>query len=953
MLTGRESLSRLIGKRRRFLPNLQSVLSSPIQSSLNLSSDKNGRLAETQCSKVKVELSSSDWVTCPVCGNKVPGEDYTLNSHLDGCLSRRTKRKLTQLTLLQLNFGCSQSNVHVSSSESEKLLTSDLYKSPCDSEEKATCGFSKVSPSEGKSHDQWRQFLQTESVKQIDMAGSTENPISDGRAKIMVDVPALSTDDEEPRHLMDETVHDIPGVLIDTFIVGRKFSDVKDLNLGARISLLRDPNNIKDSNAIKVLSASSACCKVLGYLPRELAQYLSPLIEKYCLSFEGCVIAVPRSSLDAVPIQIVCQNMILNGEKGCDNFEVFKHLWQKALQVVEFAKNRPPNTTKYQENFCLLLQEVLRSSPHLFTDDEKKFIESFTSLSEDSRRLFVRLYMRKGPWFRLSTIMYPEVCNCQQAVKELSANGYICLFEDITELPEDDLKNLLSLLTVSELRDILCTLKKKRNRGSRKQNLIASLLSCYKGGSCPVLPHLILERTDICTRISSEAESLFWRAERLFFLNGEQDLSAFLLVDLGIVKYPTYKCIISEQIFSSKSDLLAYEEAIEVAQIMDQSLDENNFELILRCIMIAESRISSSPEKLIETSTPELTSTFLSCFSASWVYSKVILLGISFLEHEHRYNDAIHLLRRLLNCFTCDRRRGYWTVRLSIDLENMGRPNESLSVAETGLLDPWIRAGSRMALQRRVLRLGKPPRRWKTPSFSESIKRNITEVHIQGRPLNCEAGRKSRFYGEDGEQCGVEQLALQYYAAEGGGWQGVHTESGIWLTIFGLLMWDVLFSDVPNVFRTRFQTGPLDLETDHFYLVRMSLIEYHLQKIHDGLAEEILITSWELHMGTACRGVNWDRHSLSDLRAAVSCIGGPCLASLCRHLAQDYQSLSSGMPDLLLWRFHGDHRGEAKLVEVKGPKDQLSEQQRAWLLLLMDCGFKAEVCKVSPALTST
>lgn len=144
------------------------------------------------------------------------------------------------------------------------------------------------------------------------------------------------------------------------------------------------------------------------------------------------------------------------------------------------------------------------------------------------------------------------------------------------------------------------------------------------------------------------------------------------------------------------------------------------------------------------------------------------------------------------------------------------------------------------------------------------------------------------------------------------------------------------------------QTAPLDLETDSFYLVRKSCIESHLQKIHDGMAEEILITSWESHMGTACRGVNWDWHSLTELRAAVTCIGGPCLASLCRHLAQDYQSWSSGMPDLLLWRFHGEYRGEAKLVEVKGPRDRLSEQQRAWLLLLMDCGFNTEVCKVSP-----
>lgn len=201
-------------------------------------------------------------------------------------------------------------------------------------------------------------------------------------------------------------------------------------------------------------------------------------------------------------------------------------------------------------------------------------------------------------------------------------------------------------------------------------------------------------------------------------------------------------------------------------------------------------------------------------------------------------------------------------------------------------------------------------------------------------------------------------------------------------------MWDAIFADVPDVFRSRFQVqdrnsseyflvhkktlrnscvrsemyilflllqmAPLDLLTDDFYVARKNLIESHLQKIQEGMAEEILITSWQLHVGTACQGVNWDRHSLSDLRAVVSCIGGCCLVSLCRHLALDYRSWSSGMPDLLLWRFHGGDRdgGEAKLVEVKGPKDRLSEQQRAWILILMDCGFDFEVCKVSPTAAS-
>lgn len=93
-----------------------------------------------------------------------------------------------------------------------------------------------------------------------------------------------------------------------------------------------------------------------------------------------------------------------------------------------------------------------------------------------------------------------------------------------------------------------------------------------------------------------------------------------------------------------------------------------------------------------------------------------------------RYNEAIDLLKWLQNVFTCDVKRGYWTLRLSVDLEHLGRIEESLQVAENGLMDPWVRAGSRLALQRRVLRLGKPPRRWKVPSFSRSALRKIPEV---------------------------------------------------------------------------------------------------------------------------------------------------------------------------------------------------------------------------------
>lgn len=49
---------------------------------------------------------------------------------------------------------------------------------------------------------------------------------------------------------------------------------------------------------------------------------------------------------------------------------------------------------------------------------------------------------------------------------------------------------------------------------------------------------------------------------------------------------------------------------------------------------------------------------------------------------------------------------------------------------------------------------------------------------------------------------------------------------------------------------------------------------------------------------------------------------------------------AGGMPDLLLW--HPEHR-RAKASEVKGPRDRLSEQQRAWAAALSAGGMDVEV----------
>jgi len=221
--------------------------------------------------------------------------------------------------------------------------------------------------------------------------------------------------------------------------------------------------------------------------------------------------------------------------------------------------------------------------------------------------------------------------------------------------------------------------------------------------------------------------------------------------------------------------------------------------------------------------------------------------------------------------------------------------------------------------------------------------------------LNSRVGEKSYFYGYDDELCSVEELALQYYAGMAGegesGWVGLHTESRVWTSMWGLLFWDILFSltpgasRVPHVFQTPFQTCPLDLDTEAFWQARQPILRGRLREIQragQGDLRCMVGEAWESHHGEQCRGVHWEHCGREQLEAIAECVGGPGLSHICRLLAEDYCHWHRGMPDLVLWR----DDGRARLVEVKGPRDTLSDAQKEWLRELHDAGVDAEVLQV-------
>ena len=68
------------------------------------------------------------------------------------------------------------------------------------------------------------------------------------------------------------------------------------------------------------------------------------------------------------------------------------------------------------------------------------------------------------------------------------------------------------------------------------------------------------------------------------------------------------------------------------------------------------------------------------------------------------------------------------SMLLHVNSVKQGQCCMCVQMAEAALADEWVLNGDRIALQRRVLRLGKPPRRWKRPPWAAVALREPLEV---------------------------------------------------------------------------------------------------------------------------------------------------------------------------------------------------------------------------------
>jgi hypothetical protein len=531
----------------------------------------------------------------------------------------------------------------------------------------------------------------------------------------------------------------------------------------------------------------------------------------------------------------------------------------------------------YQGNFETLCATVQAQYEDLLNEREQCFYHLYRTAPLPARCLYVRLLSRRGPYFRREQLNYPEIGPLEPVIEECLRAGLLAVVES------PDPAALLHLLRKAELLDIFAV-ELKSMSAARKADIQQYLLE--QVGEDRLLaawrewsePDALLE---VCYLDCVELFQL------LFFGNRRQDLTEFVLSDLGVMRYMDYRLDRRERLFEDRSHVDDYLLVAGLRDVFDQAREAGDIEALLGLL---EPLCRRGETPLLEQRRDRLR-------------NRVARQ----LERWERWDAAMHLYGECGQHPARERR-----VRI---LQARGDFAEALNLCRTMERAPWCEA-ERDFLRRQV------------PALSRKL------------DLPCDSLPRDAFV-EDRLQLdaspSVERAAALWYEGE---WERVHyVENLLPNAIFGLAFWDQIFQPVSGAFVNPFQAAPLDMYTADFYRRRRDSIEGRLGELSGGDLATALLAVYDREYEISNRWVNWRYLPRELLEQALSLIPADHWLGILRRILFDPEANRSGFPDLLAL---DSERGYC-FIEVKGPGDQLQLNQRRWLRYFQQSGIPARV----------
>lgn len=537
----------------------------------------------------------------------------------------------------------------------------------------------------------------------------------------------------------------------------------------------------------------------------------------------------------------------------------------------------------YLSNFDALTHFVVNTYREILTVDELQWAQTVRDLPEPSRRLYIRLLSRKANTFRLGKLKYPEITDLIDAANRLASAG------------------LASVSAPSQLEDILPQV-------TRPELMKLPELKGVKGVSRAMLDERLLELDvpevlsnlqaldDWIQILNSDVFELFVMC---YFGNRYQDLTEFVLRDLGHQTFETYSIDEHTRAFQTRQHIDAHWQYFQ-CQAALPIIDVTSADEIVSLNGLLPD-IESNVHLANDAHLVRRVSRFRNQLARQ-------------LERLQEPAKALGLYQMSPNPPSRERQ-----VRI---LSAQEKFTEALGIAESMLAKPIDDSESRFS-ERQVLSLKK--QLGQRANKLKTFKPTTTKLTLQISENNDDR---------------VEWRAKQYYEQSG---RCYYAENALVRGVLGLFIWDIMFAPVDGAFHHPFQSTPSDLMLPEFMDKRKDAFALRWQELNDPLRFAARVWQfWEEKQGVSNVLVHWSHLSEKLLSDALIRIPVAHWQALFDRLLLDIRHNGKGLPDLVLFPENGGY----EFIEIKGPGDALQQHQRRWMQYFSEHGIPHRVVNV-------
>ncbi|HEY6527217.1 MAG TPA: VRR-NUC domain-containing protein [Cellvibrionaceae bacterium] len=522
----------------------------------------------------------------------------------------------------------------------------------------------------------------------------------------------------------------------------------------------------------------------------------------------------------------------------------------------------------YVKNFRFLLEWVDERYHDLLTAQERNFINVFRQLEHQAQCLLVRLSSRKGPLFRRDKLKYSEIICIDKAAEQLVQTGL--LHTDTAH----DLPTLAAALTKPEILTLFAEALSGQ-RQARKNVLIEKLATTFSTArSWQQWTNNIFG-----TAWHLDNEAIIRTLHLLFFGNTNQDLTQFVLQDLGLFRYERYIIDEKHRLFKSRVELEQYQCLIN---LREQLNGDCSVPMLIEFAAQLPAYCDSEPVRRRRAKV---------CNKLAYAF-----------ERAGEYARALELYAQSHLPPARERR-----IRL---MEKHGELAQAWALL-TQLLEQPLDEQELQIAQRMAKRIGKKL----GTAISHSPAAAITSQYYELRRL-LDAENKALRVEE------TVRLTLNSPSAP-----CVYAENALLSSLFGLWLWPEMFRSIEGTFAHPFQTAPLDMYQENFVINRPGIAALW-ESLENGRYRTNISNTWQEKYGIANDFIHWSFITANLLEMALHCIPAEHLKLIFKRLLFDMKNNRSGLPDLI--QFFPEQQNY-RMIEVKGPNDRLQDNQRRWL----------------------